>query len=106
MTINHKWIAYSFFGLIYAVSFNLLWLASTSLELIPNVVSWYLPAGLRICVFLFAPYRSWPFLIVFERTAFFLLFQNGGILAAPEYYAESIAWYITHFVLHPIFFSV
>jgi two-component system sensor histidine kinase UhpB len=104
MQLNQSWIKYSFLGFLYAAAFNLFWLASTSLELIPNVVSWYLPAGLRICVFLFVPIRSWPYLVVVDRLAFFALFHSGGLFAAPQYYAESLVWYVTHFLLHPITF--
>lgn len=98
------WINYIFLGLLYAVAFNALWVASTRLELIPNVVSWYLPAGLRICVFLFLPIRSWPYLLIIDRIAFYALFHSGGLLSSPQFYAESFGWYVTHFILHPITF--
>ena len=104
MLMDQPWIKYSFLGVLYAVAFNCLWVVSTQLELIPNVVSWYLPAGLRICVFLFSPIRSWPYLFVIDRIAFLLLFHSGGWLSSPVFYPESLIWYVTHFVLYPFSF--
>jgi glucose-6-phosphate-specific signal transduction histidine kinase len=104
MQIKRHWISYSALGLFYAIAMNLLWIASTSLELIPNLVSWYLPAGLRITIFILAPIRSWPYLYVIERFTYFLLFKDGGLLDAPHFLTESLGWYLAHFLLQPTIF--
>lgn len=104
MHIKRHWISYSVLGLFYAFATNILWLASTNLELIPNVVSWYLPAGLSITFFILAPIRSWPFLFVIERAAYLVLFRDGGLFDAPEFLTESFGWYLTHLVLQPAIF--
>lgn len=88
-------------GLAYTTLFHSVWLFSTQFEIIAGTVSWYLPAGVRLAAFLLLPLRSWPMLLVAEKSIHFLLFHPGGVLDNTAFLSGSVGWYLVHLVISP-----
>lgn len=97
-----QWLGYTLLGLVYACFYNLAWIASTNFELIPNKVSWYLPAGIMIAFVLLSPLRAWPFLFVIERIGNVLMFGPGGWYASHEFVTGTPLWWFTNFLMYPL----
>ena len=97
-----QWLGYTLLGLVYAFFYNLAWIASTNFELIPNKVSWYLPAGIKIAFLLLSPLRAWPFLFVIERLGNLLMFAPGGWYDQPAFFAGTPLWWFKNFLLYPL----
>lgn len=97
-----QWAGYSLLGLVYACSYNLGWIASTNFELIPNKVSWYLPAGIKIAFLLLSPLKAWPFLFVIERLGYVLMFGPEGWYVRAEFNTATPLWWFMSFFLAPL----
>ncbi len=103
MNLKHFFSAnYLLMGLVYTLLFHSVWLFSTQFEIVSGTVSWYLPAGIRLAAFLLLPIRSWPMLLIAEKSAHFILFHPGGILDKTAFLSGSFGWYLVHLLIAPV----
>lgn len=102
MYTRKELLQFSALGIASGLLFSLFWLASTSLETIPNSVSWFLPAGIRLAFYALSPIKSWPFLYVFDRINYLIMFHPGGLFPSiPTFQLATIAWYMSNLVITP-----
>ncbi|QBG88049.1 MASE1 domain-containing protein [Xanthomonas oryzae] len=74
----------------YCLTFVMLWFFS--------IDQWYLPAGLRVVVLLFRPYREWPFLLAGDAAA--MLWLRVPLAQRQDY---SLVWaYLSPFLHAPM----
>lgn len=96
--LNFRFILW---GVLYSIAFHGFWYFSTQFETVVNTVSWYLPAGIRLAVFIIAPCRCWPMLIICEKALFYLLFSPNAALDEDYFFSGSVGWYLVHFIATP-----
>lgn len=95
-------IQYSALGIAFGISFAITFWVSTSLETIPNTVSWYLPAGVRLAFYALSPVRSWPFVYFFSRVCWFAVLHPGAVLSTiPHFQVAHPLWYFSNLIVTP-----
>ena len=93
-------------GLVYSLIWNGLWFVCTSFETISNTVSWYLPAAIRLFVFLVFPIRYWLVFHLLQHVGFSVFITLFPSPNFENFIQEQGVWLLFSFILSGLLFML